>query len=337
VRAAALAGLPADPPLVRRLAEADPAPEVRFVATARVSDPATLERVCRRDASAAVRRDALQRLPDGPALAAIARDHADWTIRRAAADRTTDAAALKAIAASDPDPDVRRAAFVRLSQVDLAALASSAPQDAARVQAVQYLDEAESLERLSAADDPAVRAAARARLARLTEQPESDDPRLERVRVLLSDPALRQGQGPLRLESRVWVDERRYVGDEAQGTRSPPKGKVLLENVSIAIRAGDEVRFRKLYRGNKPRRAEVFAPGMARAGGYFVKLNRAEIDYVEIAEALLRPLGGDAVPRASRSDDKYVRAAAQRLADAWLAAPPDSEARFEGEGEEDDE
>jgi hypothetical protein len=113
---------------------------------------------------------------------------------------------------------------------------------------------------------------------------------------------------------------------------------VLLENVSIAIRAGDEVRFRKLYRGNKPRRAEVFAPGMATAGGYFVKLNRAEIDEVEIVEALLRPLGADAVARASRSGDKYVRAAAQRLADAWLAEPAGREPRTEGDGEgEDDE
>ncbi len=232
---------------------------------------------------------------------------------------------------------MRRAALVRLPQADLAALARSAPQPAARVQAVQYLDEAESLQRLLEADDPAVRGAARARLARLSDRPETDDPRLERVRVLLSDPALRTGQGPLQLESRVWIDEKRYVGDEAQGTRSPPKGKVLLENVSIAIRAGDDVRFRKLYRGNKPRRAEVFAPGMARAGGYFVKLNRAEIDYVEIAEALLRPLGGEAVSRASRSDDKYVRAAAQRLADAWMAASPGNGPGVEGEGEEDDE
>jgi hypothetical protein len=128
----------------------------------------------------------------------------------------------------------------------------------------------------------------------------------ERIRSVLADPALVALHGPLDLEARVSEDERRYV-------REDDKGKVLVERVSVLVRSGDGILFEKTYRGKKGRKGESFPDDAPQEDGYRLKVNPAEVDLVEVAEALLRGADADAVEAAARSANKYVRSAAEAV------------------------
>jgi hypothetical protein len=138
------------------------------------------------------------------------------------------------------------------------------------------------------------------------------------------------------LAFRIRLDEKRYIKDEGP-TQPPVKGKVLVENVSVSLRNGAMVLFRKTYRGNKSRKAEAFNNDAPVQGGYLVKLNGAEIDYVEIAEALLDdPPKNLDLSVALGSKDKYIHAAAVVLSDSWRGTSAPRIEPERGEGIDDD-
>jgi hypothetical protein len=85
----------------------------------------------------------------------------------------------------------------------------------------------------------------------------------------------------------------------------------------VTIRKGGEVLFRKSYRGHRSRKAEAFNPGAPLQGGYLIRVNSAEVDYVEVAEALLAGLDEHDLKVAMGSNDKYILAAAEALSDSW--------------------
>jgi hypothetical protein len=145
------------------------------------------------------------------------------------------------------------------------------------------------------------------------------DPRDVQVRLMLLDPAIAGRHGRLDVDFRVALDEKRYVKDEAAsgGPGTPVKGKVLVENVTLTIRRGDEVLFKKSYRGHKARKAEAFSPEAPVEGGYLMKVNSAELDYVEIAESLLTIPDKSDLNLALGSKSKYIHAAAAALSDSW--------------------
>jgi hypothetical protein len=320
VRAAALeAWLAPDAalePLLPALASSDPDPAVRFAATTRLSDRSALSEICRNDESAAVRLAALQRLPIGPELEAAAQRHFDWIVRRAATDRLTDPAVLASIAWHDPDPDVRQTARDALGPRALAALAMGDAPASIRGEAIESIGDRAVLAELARSTLPAeLRALAVRRQERIVGR--ASDPRIESLRAILDDRSMR-GSGPeLTLESRIWSEERRYVSAESGATDPRSKGKVLQENVSVTVRRGDEVLLRALYRGYKPHRAEAFEPSADAVGGYLLKFHPARIDGVEFATQLLAALGAPAPAQAADAENKYLRAAAARLADEW--------------------
>jgi hypothetical protein len=277
-----------------------------------------------------VRRTA-DALTDPVTLARIARTHPDWVLRKAAVERLRDARVLSSIASSDSDEDVRRAAFLLLDEKAIAGIAAGKAAPSVRAQAVSFLTDQRNLAELAVTGP---REAALDRLIEVRSQPA--DPRNRRVQAMLLDPALVRSLGPLELDVRIGVDEKRYVRDDPGSGSPPTKGKVLVETVSLAIRRGDEVLFRKSYRGHKARKGEAFSSGSAVQGGYLTKVNAAEVDCVEIAQALLAGLREGELRVASASKDKYIHAAAAALSDTWRGG---GEHRIEpesGEAEEDD-
>jgi hypothetical protein len=282
---------------------------------------------------------AVKRLTDQGVLAEVVRDSQDWVLRRFAVSMILSVEALVEIASKDPDGDVRLEALLRLRDDGLVArVALSAAPLEAREGAVEVLSDQDILSKIAmggdaksvrllairrladrrllaevarTAGDAGLRAEALARAAQA--EGEVPDPKNVQVRHILLDPALRNHYGELELAFRLWTEEKRYVKEDEDLSEPQPKGKVLVENVSLAIRRGDEVLFEKSYRGNRPRKAEPFAPGYPREGGYLVKVNAADIDYLEICRALLKPLGGEQLALAARSENKYVRTAAASM------------------------
>jgi hypothetical protein len=302
----------------------------------------------------------LKRLAAPSGISRIARTHPDWVVRKAAAERIADPEVLAEIASSDADADVRRAALLRLDEKTLAAIGRSARTPEAREQAVALLTDQGLLgeialgetqkelrllairrlsdplvlrQALEDADDPDLRAEALDRTIEVEAQVR--DPRNVQVRLLLLDPAVVESYGPLSLDFRIRTEERRYIQERDGGTEPPPKGKVLVESVGIAIRRGTEVLFEKTYRGSKARRAEPFNSGAPVQGGYLVRVNPADVDCVEIGEALLEPLDESALKLAAASANKYLRAAALALADSPRDAGSLGAKRDGGEEDED--
>jgi hypothetical protein len=192
--------------------------------------------------------------------------------RRSPAPTTGDAAREEAVA------------FITDQRV-LESLATDARDEGVRSAAVHRLSDPGVVQRiLERTTDPVVRAAAVERLAGGGAQPV--DPRNVRIREMLLDPAIVKLLGSLELDFSSRFDEKRYLKDDEQ-TGVPTKGKVLIESLSVAVRNGGEILFKKVYKGNKGRRSEVFDSGLPVQGGYRIKVNPAEVDYVEMAEALL--------------------------------------------------
>ena len=136
---------------------------------------------------------------------------------------------------------------------------------------------------------------------------------------MLLDPAIEGPAGHLELEFGVRFDEKRYVKDN-RGAELPAKGKVLVETVTVEVRSGETVLFRKAYRGHKARRAEAFGSEIPVEGGYLVKVNFAEVDDVEIARRLLENSRNYNLAMALSSKNKYIHAAAIGLSDGWRRA-----------------
>jgi multidrug efflux pump subunit AcrA (membrane-fusion protein) len=97
--------------------------------------------------------------------------------------------------------------------------------------------------------------------------------------------------------------------------------------VSLSIRRGDDTIFKKVYRGLKSRKAEPFDSASPMQAGYLVKVNAAEVDYVEIAQGLLDHSSREELSAASRSENKYIRAAAALLSDPWRQSATPRSAR----------
>jgi len=361
VRRTALDGLPDDPAFFRAVALGDKSSEVRAYAVARLSDTATLASIVKNDTSPAVQAVALRRLSDPAAIAGIATGNRSWVLRRDAVERLTDPKMLASVAASDADEDVRRAALDRLDEKTIGGLCTSAGSPAARAQAVGLVSNQEFLEQIASgkdaiavrlaavaalsdrdalrrvldtASDPEVRGAAEVRMIGL--QGESPDPRNLTLRRILAERALTDHYGTLDLDFRIWTDEKRYVREDDDASTNPPKGKVVSEFITVSVRQGTKVLYRKTFRARKPRKSEVFAQGSLREEGYGVKLNRAEIDYLEICEALLAPLDDGALAVAARSNNKYLSASAHALLDdAHRGLVPSKRTEPEGEGDDD--
>jgi len=184
--------------------------------------------------------------------------------------------------------------------------------------------------------DPGVRAAAVERTLRVGAQ--APDPREVGIRLLLLDPAIAGRYGRLDMAFQVALEEKRYVKDEAPsgGTEALVKGKVLVENVALTIRRGDEVLFKKAYRGRKARKAEAFNPEAPEQGGYLMKVHPAELDYVEIAQALLAHQAQNNLKVALGSKSKYIHAAAAALSDSWRGGGAPKIASEHDEASDDD-
>ncbi len=328
-----------DPELFRALALEDPDHQVRVNSVARLDDQGLLARIALEDQSPAVRATALKRLTAARELAAVAQESRDWVVRRLAVTKIADPEVLARVAASDSDEDVRREALTHLEDEELLArVATSAVSVDARVQAVAFIADARLLADLAlGSDDTSVRLAAirrtaekdvLARCAGRTGDPEvrdealrrmaqlqgqAVDPRNTLVRQILLEPTILAHYGGLELDCRIWMEEKRYVKEDGAASYPPPKGKVLMERVSIAIRKGQEVLFRKTYLGSKGRKLESFPPELAIVEGYHVKVHPADVDVLEITQALLKPLPKDLLARAARSDNKYVRTAATAM------------------------
>jgi hypothetical protein len=100
---------------------------------------------------------------------------------------------------------------------------------------------------------------------------------------------------------------------DADAGYPPPKGKVLMERVSVEILKGNEPLFHKTYLGSKGKKLEPFLPDTATVGGYRVKVHAAEVDCRAICEALLKPFDKDLLAMASTSGNKYERTVALPL------------------------
>jgi hypothetical protein len=303
VRARAASKL-TDPALLARIARRDARPEVRKEAVARLSDPGVLRRILASDEDGAVRAAALAGLPgDPPLFRSLAVEDPSPRVRFQAVARLLDPVLLSRICRNDVSPTVRSTALRRLTDRQaLATLARSHPDWRMRKAAVERVDDRAVLTAIAAEDQDAdVREAAH--LVLDPGWPSAGTPP-ERIRSLLADPALVALHGPLDLEARVSEDERRYV-------REDDKGKVLVERVSVLVRSGDGILFEKIYRGKKGRKGESFPDDAPQEDGYRLKVNPAEVDLVEVAEALLRGADADAVEAAARSANKYVRSAAE--------------------------
>jgi hypothetical protein len=282
---------------------------------------------------------AVKRLTGPRELATVARDSRDWVVRSFALEKITDPEVLFAAAASDPDEDVRHEALSRFPDEKLLArVATSAPSLEAREQAVTFITDrtlladlalggADRSVRLAAirqvaemdvlkrcasqTSDAEIRGEAFRRMARL--QGQTVDPRNALVRRILLDPAIVRHYGELDLDFTVSTDEKRYVREDGPGSYPPPKGKVLIERVSVSIRKGQEILFKKTYLGSKGRKLESFSPELAVVDGYSVKVHSADVDLLEISKALLEPLPEELLTQAGRSEDKYVRTAATAM------------------------
>jgi hypothetical protein len=78
---------------------------------------------------------------------------------------------------------------------------------------------------------------------------------------------------------------------------------VLIERVSVSIRKGQHVLFKKTYLGSKGRKLESFSPELAVVEGYSVKVHSADVDLLEISKALLEPLPEEILTQAGRSEN----------------------------------
>jgi hypothetical protein len=141
--------------------------------------------------------------------------------------------------------------------------------------------------------------------------------------------------GDLDVAFRVGTDEKRYLQESDDAATPPPKGKVLVESVTVSIQRGEETLLQRVFRGNRGRRSEVFAPGSPVEDGYRVRVNRAEIDFLEVATALLQALSPAAFDMAERSDNKYLSAATQ-LFESGRGQALSRRESSESQGEDDD-
>jgi hypothetical protein len=211
-----------------------------------------------------------------------------------ALNRLADPAALARIARTHPDWVMRKAAVGRLTDTRVLSVIASEDRDV-----------------------DVRRAALREQAGPLDVESQGADPRKLLVRRMLADPALVKLLGRLELDFRVGVDEKRYVKEDVASVEPAAKGKVLVESVAVTIRKGDQVLFRKSYRGQRSRKAEAFDPEAPVQGGYLIRVNSAEVDYVEIAQALLADRDARDLKVAMGSNDKYILAAAAALSDSW--------------------
>jgi len=159
--------------------------------------------------------------------------------------------------------------------------------------------------------DTEIRDEALSRMAQL--QGQAVDPRNILIRQILLDPAVVKYYGGLELDCTIWMDEKRYVLEDAGASYPPPKGKVLMERVRISIRQGTDVLFDKTYLGNKGKKLESFPPNLVVVGGYHVKIHPADVDCLEISQALLKQLPKDLLTQAGRSENKYIKTAATTM------------------------
>jgi hypothetical protein len=312
---------------------------VRLNAVARLDDQGLLATIAQEDPSPGVRMTAQKRLTGPQELADVALKSHDWVVRKLAVTKLADPNVLAQVATSDPDDDVRREALSHLVDDELLVrVATSAPMARARDQAVAFITDEKLLADLalgsgdravrlaairevaekevlsrcaSQAGDPELRDEAFRRMAQLEGQ--AVDPRNTLVRQILLDPAVVKYYGGLDLDCKIWMEEKRYVKEDAPASYPAPKGKVLMEHVSITIRRGSEVLFKKTYLGIKGRKLESFPPELAVVEGYHVKIHSADVDYLEIAQALLKPLPKEELTQAGRSENKYVNTAATTM------------------------
>ena len=214
--------------------------------------------------------------------------------------RLADPGTLERICRTDGSPSVRAAALARLDAPDvLAALARSHPDWRIRKAAAGRIEDRAVLAALAAFDpDADVREAAQRRLDPAREARGTPP---KRIRALLADPAIVARHGRLALETHRSQETRTY-------TRENARGKVIVEELEVEIRRGHTVVFEKEYAGREGRRTEAFLDSRVRRHG-------AEIDLVELAGALLQGADPGLLRQASRSADKYVRAAAEDLLD----------------------
>jgi hypothetical protein len=157
-----------------------------------------------------------------------------------------------------------------------------------------------------------------------------DDARNLEIRRMLRDPIFVRSLGRLEIDFRIGLDEKRYVKEDVDAGDEASKGKVLVETVALTIRKGRDVVFKKTYRGHKSRKAEAFSSGAPIRDGYLLKVNSAEVDCVEIAEALLAGLDENDLRVALGSNNKYIRAAATAVSDSWRGGSATIESGNEG-------
>jgi hypothetical protein len=295
---------------------------VRSEAVAHLTDSAALAKILRTDPSFKVQTTALIRLADEKFVEEVARKNPNWIVRKLAVDKLRDTSAILQSASEDEDFDVRRQALLKLkSQNLLAEVALASPRNDARSEALSFITDNAILKKM-AAEDPV--SSIREKAARMLADPNAwrgpgslenkTDARRETVNMILSDPVMVNHYGELSLEFKSTQDERRYTKNPEAAIYPPPRGKVITERVRVSVSdsAGKSLSDR-LFRGRKGGKGEAFNETSTEQGGYFVKMNPAEIDYLEICEDLLRPLASEELGQVSLSKNKYLRSMAEAL------------------------
>lgn len=286
VRATAVVGIPDDPQTLEHLALSDPEAPVRRNATARLQDATVLDRILRRDPSAEVRRAAMARLTDPTSRSAYLENGSDWQLRREAALTGNDLAGLEKTAAHDSDRDVREAAFQRIYDLQLT---GRLKDEALQALVLRFNQEA---------------------------VPATGDPREDRLKADLSDPALAANfGGPLTIQVRRKTSERRYALERPGGGYPPLRGKVVVETWQAVVKSPKgQVLSDRSYEGRKAGKAYAFDGPFPVENGVYVKHNNATVDFVEICKDVLHSSSGStAVAALGKSENKDLRTAADLI------------------------
>ncbi|HPR65212.1 MAG TPA: hypothetical protein PK014_13460 [Thermoanaerobaculia bacterium] len=282
VRAKAVLSMPEDRERFASLALHDPSHLVRMNAAARLLDPEILDRIVRTDPSTGVRETALKRLTDPEYLAAYLENGKDWRLRAETVIKLRDLSVLEK-AARDSDEDVRHMAWYRIHHLKLE---DQLKDEGLRDKIFHY--------NLYPVPDP--------------------DPRENRLRTELNNPVLLGALGPLEITVTRSYSERRYVRDYEGGGYPPMRGRTIAEAWKVKIKdQKGQILSDRIFRGNKPTKAQAFDKRTPMVDGSYVQYNNAQVDFVLICRDLLKDLGKPILEQLVSDGGRDLRYAAESL------------------------
>lgn len=140
------------------------------------------------------------------------------------------------------------------------------------------------------------------------------DIRQATIQLFLLNPQIMQHYNNPRLTYTSSFRDTRYFKIEAE-VYPPPRGKVYTEQVSVTIQNDTTTIFDQTFRGRRAGKSEDFDETFPRHDDYYFKRYPAQVEIMNIAFSLLKPLDRDLLSQIAASDDKYLRKAAHILLD----------------------